>query len=192
MAIPSPAPQSWSSLRPVCAAQARHLVSVGRRGNVTVAARRQQPMAVRPDRAGTRGYFAPVSGATYVQLTTFRRDGRAVPTPVHLVVDGDAGFFRTWDVAGKAKRLRHTSAVRIAPATFRGRPLARRSRPRPGCWTAPPRNAPPACSPPGTRSCTDGSSPGCTAAAAGPPSNTGCRPTGIAPDPPWTGSDPGW
>jgi len=88
-----------------------------------VAARGQQPMAVRPDRAGARGYFAPVAGATYVQLTTFRRDGRAVPTPVHLVVDGDAAFFRTWDVAGKAKRLRHTSAVRIAPATFRGRPL---------------------------------------------------------------------
>jgi uncharacterized protein len=80
-------------------------------------------MAVRPDQAGARGYFAPVSGATYVQLTTFRRNGRAVPAPVHLVVDGDAAFFRTWDVTGKAKRLRHTAAVRIAPATFRGRPL---------------------------------------------------------------------
>jgi uncharacterized protein len=80
-------------------------------------------MAGRPDQAGAPGYFAPVSGATYVQLTTFRRDGQAVATPVHLVVDGDAAFFRTWDVAGKAKRLRHTPAVRIAPATFRGRPL---------------------------------------------------------------------
>jgi len=80
-------------------------------------------MAVRPDQAGARGYFAPVSGATYVQLTTFRRDGRGVPTPVHLVVDGETAFFRTWDVTGKAKRLRHTPAVRIAPATFRGRPL---------------------------------------------------------------------
>jgi hypothetical protein len=80
-------------------------------------------MADKPGRAGAGGYFAPVSGATYVQLTTFRRDGRAVATPVHLVVDGDAGFFRTWDVAGKAKRLRHTPAVRIAPATFRGRPV---------------------------------------------------------------------
>jgi PPOX class probable F420-dependent enzyme len=67
--------------------------------------------------------FRTVSGATHVQLTTFRRDGRAVPTSLHLVVDSDAAFFRTWDVAGKAKRLRHTSAVRIAPATFRGRPL---------------------------------------------------------------------
>lgn len=74
-----------------------------------------------PDRAP--GYFAPVSGAKYIQLTTFRRDGRAVATPVHVVADGDTAFFRTWDVAGKAKRLRHTSAVQIAPSTIRGRPL---------------------------------------------------------------------
>lgn len=69
------------------------------------------------------GYFAAVSGATYMQLTTFRRDGREVSTPVHVVTDGDVAFFRTWHVAGKAKRLRHTPMVRIAPSTFRGRPL---------------------------------------------------------------------
>ncbi len=72
---------------------------------------------------GAPGYFAPVSMAMYVQLTTFRRDGRAVPTPVHVVTDGDAAYFRTWNTAGKAKRLRHTAAVEVAPATFRGRPL---------------------------------------------------------------------
>jgi PPOX class probable F420-dependent enzyme len=80
-------------------------------------------MARKPGPGKAPGYFAPVSGAKYIQLTTFRRDGRAVPTPVHIVTDGDAAFFRTWHVAGKAKRLRHTSAVLIAPSTFRGRPL---------------------------------------------------------------------
>jgi PPOX class probable F420-dependent enzyme len=80
-------------------------------------------MAVEPDPVGAPGYFAPVSRAKYVQLTTFRRDGRAVATPVHIVADGDAAYFRTWNVAGKAKRLRHTAAVQIAPSTFRGRPL---------------------------------------------------------------------
>ena len=68
------------------------------------------------------GYFSSLAGATYAQLTTFRRDGRAVCTAVHVVMAGDQVFFRTWDVAGKAKRLAHTPAVQIAPATFRGRP----------------------------------------------------------------------
>jgi len=43
-----------------------------------------------------------------VQLTTFRKNGTPVATPVHVVVDGDVAYFRTWDVAGKAKRLRQT------------------------------------------------------------------------------------
>jgi len=71
----------------------------------------------------TTDYFAALANATYAQLTTFRRDGRAVPTTVHVVTAVDEAFFRTWDVAGKAKRLAHTPAVQIAPATFRGRPL---------------------------------------------------------------------
>jgi PPOX class probable F420-dependent enzyme len=80
-------------------------------------------MAGKPHPEKALGYFAPVSEAKYIQLTTFRRDGMAVSTPVHVVADGDTAFFRTWDVSGKAKRLRHTAAVEIAPATIRGRPL---------------------------------------------------------------------
>jgi uncharacterized protein len=68
------------------------------------------------------GYFAPVAEATYMCLTTFRRSGLPVSTAVHVAVDGDAAYFRTWDVSGKAKRLRHTDTVRIAPSTSRGRP----------------------------------------------------------------------
>ena len=82
-------------------------------------------MTAQPGSAGppSGGYFAPLSGAKYIQLTTFRRNGTPVPTPVHIVVDGDAAYFRTWDTTGKAKRLRHTSDVRIAKSTIRGRPL---------------------------------------------------------------------
>jgi PPOX class probable F420-dependent enzyme len=68
------------------------------------------------------GYFGPVAAATYVRLTTFRRDGTPVATPVNLVVVGETAFFRTWDVTGKAKRIRHTPTVEIAASTFRGRP----------------------------------------------------------------------
>jgi uncharacterized protein len=71
------------------------------------------------------GYFAPVAATTYTLLTTFRRDGTPVATPVHVVTetgDGDVAYFRTWNTTGKAKRLRHTPAVLVAPSTFRGRP----------------------------------------------------------------------
>lgn len=70
----------------------------------------------------TGDYFAPLRGATYVQLTTFRRGGTPVPTAVHIVLDGDDAFFRTWNTTGKAKRLRHTPDVRVAPSTITGRP----------------------------------------------------------------------
>jgi PPOX class probable F420-dependent enzyme len=68
------------------------------------------------------GYFAAISRAKYVRLTTFRRDGTPVPTAVHIVVDGDTAFFRTWNTTGKAKRIRHTPAVLVAPSTMRGHP----------------------------------------------------------------------
>lgn len=69
-----------------------------------------------------RGYFAPIEHAKYIQLTTFRRDGTPVATPVHVVVLGDTAVFRTWDVSGKAKRIRHSPSVTVAPSTARGRP----------------------------------------------------------------------
>jgi PPOX class probable F420-dependent enzyme len=68
------------------------------------------------------GYFEPLSRTTYMRLTTFRRTGQPVHTPVHVVTDGPLAYFRTWDVSGKAKRLRHTASVEVAPSTFRGRP----------------------------------------------------------------------
>lgn len=69
----------------------------------------------------------------YVSLTTFRRSGAAVPTPVWAApVDSGAGAARdgearslvVWTSAdsGKVKRLRHTSRVTVAPCDMRGRP----------------------------------------------------------------------
>ena len=50
----------------------------------------------------------------YVLFTTFRRNGRAVSTPVWLVQmpDGEFGF-STGSESGKAKRLRHTPRVTL-------------------------------------------------------------------------------
>ncbi len=57
-----------------------------------------------------------------VVLTTYRRDGTPVATPVHIAVDGDRAFVRTYDTAWKYKRIRKNSAVTIAPSTVRGTP----------------------------------------------------------------------
>lgn len=57
-----------------------------------------------------------------VLLKTFKRDGTAVGTPVHIAVEGDHAFVRTYDAAWKAKRMRNNPRVEIAPSTFRGVP----------------------------------------------------------------------
>jgi PPOX class probable F420-dependent enzyme len=57
-----------------------------------------------------------------VLLTTYRRDGTAVGTPVNLAVDGDRAYFRTWDTAWKARRLRNNADVEVAPSTTGGKP----------------------------------------------------------------------
>lgn len=58
-------------------------------------------------------------------LTTYKRDGTAVSTPVSVAVepDGDVAYIRTYSHTGKAKRLRRNNTVLAAPATFRGKPL---------------------------------------------------------------------
>lgn len=66
--------------------------------------------------------FAPFVRQRTVLLTTFRRDGTPVGTPVHIAVEGDRAFFRTWDTTWKLRRIRRNPAVTIAPATTRGTP----------------------------------------------------------------------
>ena len=59
--------------------------------------------------------------AKYVRLTTFRKDGTPVPTPVWLVRDGDHLLVISSTGTGKVKRLRHTARVLVAPCDGRGR-----------------------------------------------------------------------
>jgi PPOX class probable F420-dependent enzyme len=54
-------------------------------------------------------------------LSTYKRDGTAVATPVTIAVEGDRAYVRTWDSAWKAKRMRNNPAVLVAPSTVRGR-----------------------------------------------------------------------
>jgi PPOX class probable F420-dependent enzyme len=71
--------------------------------------------------ASTTPALAPFVRQKTVLLTTYRRDGTPVATPLSLAVDGDHGYVRTWHTAGKAKRLRNDPRVTVAPSTARGR-----------------------------------------------------------------------
>ena len=57
-----------------------------------------------------------------VLFTTYRGNGTPVDTPVNIAVDGDRACVRTFDTAGKLKRIRKNSIVEIAPSTGRGKP----------------------------------------------------------------------
>ena len=66
--------------------------------------------------------LAALEGARYVLLTTYRRDGRAVPTPVGPLVRDGKVYVYTPASSGKAKRVRRTARVQVAPCTRRGEP----------------------------------------------------------------------
>jgi PPOX class probable F420-dependent enzyme len=60
--------------------------------------------------------------ARYLLLTTFRKDGTGVPTPVWSVpVDGELWVWTAPD-AGKTKRVRRNPIVSVVPCGVRGKP----------------------------------------------------------------------
>ena len=64
-----------------------------------------------------------LGGSKYALVTTYRRDGRAVATPLWVVRDGDALAVWTPTDAGKVKRIRRSGKVLVGPCDFRGNPL---------------------------------------------------------------------
>jgi uncharacterized protein len=68
------------------------------------------------------GPFTRFAGERQILLTTYRRDGTPVGTPVHVAVEGDRAYVRTFEPSGKLKRIRNNPEVEIAPSTLRGRP----------------------------------------------------------------------
>jgi PPOX class probable F420-dependent enzyme len=58
----------------------------------------------------------------FMLLTSFRRNGTPVATPVWVVgLDGEQVAFYTSSGSGKAKRLSHTARVTVQPCNARGR-----------------------------------------------------------------------
>ena len=66
--------------------------------------------------------FAVLEGHGYALLTTFRKDGRPVPTPVWFSIAGDRLYVFTDLESGKVKRIRNDPRVMLSPSDFRGRP----------------------------------------------------------------------
>ncbi|HXM24085.1 MAG TPA: PPOX class F420-dependent oxidoreductase [Terriglobales bacterium] len=57
----------------------------------------------------------------YISLSTFRKSGAAVPTPVWFGEQDDKLYVKTRSDSGKYKRIRNNPEVRIAACTIRGK-----------------------------------------------------------------------
>jgi PPOX class probable F420-dependent enzyme len=66
--------------------------------------------------------WAPFTRQKTVALTTFRRDGTPVTTPVSIAVTGERVYVRSYQKAWKTRRIRNNPAVIVAPSTARGVP----------------------------------------------------------------------
>lgn len=58
----------------------------------------------------------------YLNLETYRKSGAAIATPVWFAQDGDQLYIYSLAEAGKVKRIRNNSRVRVMPCDFRGAP----------------------------------------------------------------------
>jgi hypothetical protein len=62
-----------------------------------------------------------VCGQKYISLTTFRKTGVAVATPVWFGEEDGKLYVMTRHDMGKAKRIRNNPSVKVAPCTIRGK-----------------------------------------------------------------------
>ena len=62
-----------------------------------------------------------ISGQKYISLTTFRKTGAAVATPVWFGEDRGKLYVMTRSDMGKTKRIRKNPQVKVAPCTIRGK-----------------------------------------------------------------------
>jgi uncharacterized protein len=66
--------------------------------------------------------LGPLAGGKTILLTTYKRDGTPVSTPVSIAFADGRAFFRSWHKAWKTKRLARDPRVEAAPCTLRGEP----------------------------------------------------------------------
>ena len=62
-----------------------------------------------------------LKSASYINLTTFRRSGEAVATPLWFAEHMGILYAQTFPTAGKLKRIRHTTRVLVASCALNGK-----------------------------------------------------------------------
>jgi PPOX class probable F420-dependent enzyme len=65
--------------------------------------------------------FGPLESSKTALLTTFRRGGEAVGTPLSIAVADGKAYFVTASDSGKARRLADNPEVTLAPCTIGGK-----------------------------------------------------------------------
>ena len=65
--------------------------------------------------------FAALGNERFLSLTTFRKSGERVSTPMWVARDGDALIMFTPQASGKVKRLRNNPRVELRPCNRTGR-----------------------------------------------------------------------
>ena|SRR2546427_1564536 len=66
--------------------------------------------------------FSQFTGARYLVIESYKKDGTAVKTPVWFVANNGTLYVRTDNDTGKVKRIRRNSQIRVAPCNARGTP----------------------------------------------------------------------
>ncbi len=69
---------------------------------------------------GTSHPFAGLERQSYISLTTYRKNGEGVSTPVWFAEINGKLYVYTGSTAGKVKRIVNNPRVSLAPCTFRG------------------------------------------------------------------------
>jgi uncharacterized protein len=65
--------------------------------------------------------FSTIKREQYIRLTTFRKYGQTVDTPVWFAVHNGTIYIATGSQTGKVKRIGHTPRVFLAPCTASGK-----------------------------------------------------------------------
>lgn len=67
--------------------------------------------------------FASLTKHQFINLTTYRKNGQPVTTPVWFAPDGDRLVGLSQPQTGKIKRIRNNPRVSVAPSTVSGKAL---------------------------------------------------------------------
>lgn len=65
--------------------------------------------------------FNKIINSRTISLTTYKKSGKEIHTPVWAIIDNDVGYVRTSKSSGKVKRIKHNHDVIIASCTSSGR-----------------------------------------------------------------------